>query len=109
LVVCDTNTTICFPSGRTELVIGRRDPSGAFAPDIDLARQGGAEKGVSRRHARISCREHQVYIEDLESHNGTYVNQKRLQARQEQRLCDQDTIWVGHLKLVFTVTKDPLA
>jgi pSer/pThr/pTyr-binding forkhead associated (FHA) protein len=82
-------------------LIGRRDPFGTFRPDIDLTDQGGAEKGVSRQHARIFCREKQVYIEDLESSNGTYVNQQRLDARHEQMLNDRDTIWLGHFKLVY--------
>jgi hypothetical protein len=107
LVVCESNTTICFPGGRTELVIGRRDPSGTFAPDIDLTEQGGAAKGVSRQHARIYCREAQVYIQDLGSNNGTYVNQHKLAARQEQALRNQDTIWLGHLEMVFAASKDP--
>ena len=68
---------------------------------------GGADKGVSRRHARILSREAQVYIEDLDSSNGTYVNRTRLAPHQEKLLCDRDTIWLGHLELVFAASSDP--
>lgn len=101
LLVCDTNTTICFPSGTLDLVIGRQSQFSSVQPDIDLAGQGGAEKGVSRQHARIFCRDDQVYIQDLESSNGTYVNQERLKPRVSCPLHNGDTIWLGHLKMIF--------
>jgi pSer/pThr/pTyr-binding forkhead associated (FHA) protein len=87
-------------------VIGRRDPYGTYRPDIDLADEGAAEKGVSRQHACVTYRDEQVYIEDLGSRNGTYVNQRQLKARQPHRLQDKDTIWLGHLRLIF-FARDP--
>jgi pSer/pThr/pTyr-binding forkhead associated (FHA) protein len=101
LTVCNSRTTLCFPDGKLDLVIGRRDQFGTFAPDIDLADEGGAQKGVSRQHARIYYRENQVYIQDLGSSNGTYVNQRQLKAKQSHRLHDRDTIWLGHMRLIF--------
>jgi pSer/pThr/pTyr-binding forkhead associated (FHA) protein len=44
-----------------------------------------ADAASSRRHARISVGGGggQVFIEDLDSHNGTYVNEERITARTE--------------------------
>lgn len=61
-----------------EVVLGRLDASRAVFPDVDLTNEQGSEKGVSRRHARISRREDQVFIEDLNSLNGTFLNGTRL-------------------------------
>jgi len=106
LQVCDSKRTICFPEGQFEAVIGRRDPYANYHPDIDLADEGAAQKGVSRQHACITYRDAQVYIEDLGSSNGTYVNQRQLKAKQPHRLHDRDTIWLGHLRLIF-IAGDP--
>jgi hypothetical protein len=106
LTACDSQTTICFPEGKLDLILGRRDPSSGFAPDVDLADEEGAEKGVSRRHARILYRESQLYIEDLNSSNGTYVNRRQLKRGELRWLQDRDSIWLGHLRLILFV-RDP--
>jgi len=61
-----------------EVNIGRLDPASASFPDIDLTSDGGLEKGVSRRHAKITRRGSEVFIEDLGSINGTFLNRKKL-------------------------------
>ena len=42
--------------------MGRIDPNGNIFPEVDLTYDGGAEKGVSRRHARIMRKNQQIYI-----------------------------------------------
>ena len=54
---------------------------------------------ISRRHARISLREDQYFIEDLLSANGTLVNGKRLTTA--QILKDGDQISIGDTTLLF--------
>ncbi|MGD9317576.1 MAG: FHA domain-containing protein, partial [Anaerolineae bacterium] len=58
-------------------------------------------KGVSRRHARISRRDDQVFIEDLNSLNGTFLNSTRLVADLTYPLKSNDQVQLG--KLVLTV------
>ena len=53
-----------------------------------------ALRKLSRRHAVIALKGDQVYIEDLESSNGTFVGGKRLDER-AQRLADGDTVMFG--------------
>ncbi|MBC6937822.1 MAG: FHA domain-containing protein [Chloroflexi bacterium] len=82
-----------------ELVIGRFDPDTNTSPHIDLQNFGGAEKGVSRKHAVILRHEGSLNIMDLGSHNGSYLNGQRLIANQPRVLRDGDDLRLGHLVL----------
>ena len=84
-----------------EIVIGRLDATHAVFPDVDLTNEQGAEKGVSRRHARISRRHDQVFIEDLNSLNGTFLNATRLVPELPYPLKAGGQLQLG--KLVLTV------
>ena len=57
--------------------------------------------GVSRRHARIVMEAGQATVEDLASHNGTYLRGERLS--RPARLADGDEIRVGPVSVVFRV------
>jgi pSer/pThr/pTyr-binding forkhead associated (FHA) protein len=84
-----------------EVVIGRLDASHAVFPDVDLTNEQGTEKGVSRRHARISRRDDQVFIEDLNSLNGTFLNATRLVPELPYPLKGGDQVQLG--KLILTI------
>ena len=56
---------------RPEIIIGR-DPSS----DVTIP-----SAGISRRHARLTREGESYMLEDLDSSNGTYLNDKRLTAR----------------------------
>jgi pSer/pThr/pTyr-binding forkhead associated (FHA) protein len=84
-----------------EVIIGRLDAERAIFPDVDLTNEQGIEKGLSRRHARISRREGQVFLEDLHSLNGTLLNTTRLVPDLPYPLKDGDRVQLG--KLVLTV------
>lgn len=67
-----------------------RDPGNAiqvFAP------------GVSRRHFQFSVENGQVYVTDLGSSNGTYVNNNRIT---KHLLIENDTITVGGINLRYS-------
>jgi hypothetical protein len=84
-----------------EVVLGRLDASQAVFPDVDLTNEQGSEKGVSRRHARITRREDQVFIEDLNSLNGTFLNATRLVPELPYPLKDEDQVQLGRLILTI--------
>jgi pSer/pThr/pTyr-binding forkhead associated (FHA) protein len=84
-----------------EVIIGRLDAGRSVFPDVDLTNEQGIEKGLSRRHARISLREGQVILEDLHSLNGTFLNTSRLVPDVAYPLRDGDQVQLG--KLVLTV------
>lgn len=75
--------------------IGRWDPdSGAF-PEIDLTNHD-AEAKVSRKHAKILCKNNQFFLEDLGSLNGCYINRgSRLIAGEPAPIKDQDELILG--------------
>jgi hypothetical protein len=82
-----------------EVNIGRLDTASASFPDVDLTSAGGLEKGVSRRHAKITRRGSKVFIEDLGSINGTFLNRKKLTPYLPQALKSGDELQLGRLIL----------
>lgn len=59
---------------------------------------------VSRHHAKIVRRGHQVVLYDLSSLNGTYVNRQRVV---ERVLSDNDEIWLGSkCRILFQADPD---
>jgi hypothetical protein len=75
-----------------EIVIGR-------SSDLDMVL---VEDMVSRKHAKISCSNGKITIEDLRSTNGTFVNGEKVE---QGRLKEGDRILIGTsiLKLVRTL------
>jgi len=102
VVVRDSGRIIEFPLTR-EINIGRLDAASATFPDIDLTEDGGLEKGVSRRHARITREGGELFLEDLGSVNGTFLNGKRLTPYLPHPLQTGDEIMVGRLVLRVSV------
>jgi pSer/pThr/pTyr-binding forkhead associated (FHA) protein len=98
LVVQGTNVPLPFPPGKTEIFVGREDPVSGVFPEIDLTDHGGDEGGVSRKHARIYVQGSQVYIEDLNSTNYTYVNQQKVTPGQPCPVNDGDELRFGRVK-----------
>ncbi|MGC8878543.1 MAG: FHA domain-containing protein [Anaerolineae bacterium] len=86
-----------------KLIIGRSDPTSQMFPEIDLAPYGGLEKGVSRRHARLSSRRGLIIMEDLASINGTYLNGRRLTPYLPEVVHDGDQLQIGSLPIRIEV------
>ena len=80
-----------------EIRIGRGDSSSGFLPELDLTEHQGAENGVSRQHARIQLTDRGVVLIDMDSTNGTYLNNYRLSAEQPYLLNNGDEILFGDL------------
>jgi pSer/pThr/pTyr-binding forkhead associated (FHA) protein len=81
------------------LRLGRVSPSSPV--EVDLNEIGAADLGVSRLHALMQYDNNNkgIYITDLNSTNGTYVNGFKLPANARSRLRDGDELQLGHLKL----------
>jgi hypothetical protein len=88
-----------------EVNIGRLDPASDSFPEVDLTSDGGLKKGVSRRHAKITKRGNEVFIEDLGSMNGTFLNRKKLIPYLPQVLKHGDELQLGTLILWISFTK----
>jgi hypothetical protein len=94
-----------FLLSAAESQIGRWDADGGVFPDVDLDTDDPEAK-VSRRHARVTFRDGQYFVEDLGSTNGTFVNRgKRLSPGMRQSLKDGDEIIVGKTFLRFRLVK----
>jgi hypothetical protein len=80
-----------------KLVIGRGGAAGLRAPDIDLTSWGAERYGVSRRHASLEIRDDAVFLTDLGSTNGTYLNAQRLSPGDARIVCSGDELCFGNL------------
>jgi FHA domain len=74
---------------RTPSVVGRESPNGIPLGDDEFA---------SAHHARIDARTDGIWVEDLGSTNGTFVNGGRVSA---ERLKPGDVLRIGQTELVF--------
>jgi hypothetical protein len=77
-----------FALDAERMTIGRRPDSDIFLDDVT----------VSRDHALLVRRGDDLFIDDLGSLNGTYVNRRRIES---QRLDDGDELQIGKYKLTF--------
>lgn len=59
-------------------------------------------EGVSRLHARVTRQEQKYYIEDLNSTNGTYINDMPLEYRQPKEIYPGDRIRFGAEEYMFS-------
>jgi len=77
-----------FESGQSSISIGRRSSNDVCVPNLS----------VSGNHASIVFEESGVWLEDLKSTNGTYVNGKQITRRE---IRDGDEIIIGKVRLAF--------
>lgn len=60
-----------------------------------------ANTQVSRRHAVVGCSSEGFYITDVGSSNGTWVNNRKLNAMERQLLQDGDVLRLGSIRIEF--------
>lgn len=101
LVVQATNTSLNFPMGKSELVIGREDPVSGHFPDVNLGPHGGEDGGVSRSHAKLIIQGNQCFLEDSNSVNYTHVNRQRLTPGTRHPLRNGDELRFGKIVVMF--------
>jgi hypothetical protein len=89
-----------------EVTIGRRDPVTNYVPELDLTSHAAYRLGVSRRHALIRQMGDELRLVDLGSRNGTFLNGKKVEANNPQKLRDGDLIRVGKIVLRVAFLKD---
>lgn len=80
----------------SEMLLGRRDPDQGFIPDIDLFDQETAtNRYISRRQARLFFREGILMLEDLDSSNGTGINNRLIPPHEPRPVKPGDKILLG--------------
>lgn len=85
---------------RQSLVMGRLDQDDDQAPDLDLTPHQAVEHGISRQHAVLIPSTDALYLVDLDSTNGTWVNGAYLEPGQRYAVNPGDRIELGLLKLM---------
>ena len=78
------------------VVIGRNPEYAALVVD---------HKGISRQHARFSVEDGTLYIEDLNSTNGSFVNDLRLTRNQTTPLRLGETVRLGPIRFKLSLTQ----
>ena len=101
-VINSTEKFELIPTYGTPMVFGRQDAEENFRPEIDLIPYGGFAGGISRRHASMTLINRRLHLMDMNSANGTYINDERLPPRKPVELRDGDKIRFGALSLTLT-------
>ena len=86
-------------SERNEFTLGRISDGQPIMPDIDLSPYQAYARGVSRLHAVLKREASRVFLMDLGSSNGTFVNGKRLSPNVDHAVANGDVIALGKLKI----------
>jgi predicted component of type VI protein secretion system len=91
------------------MVVGRGGAGEGDAPDLDFTSYNAASLGMSRNHAVFTYREDALYIEDLNSTNGTRINGFTIPPERSYRLRNGDELEFGSLRVSVRVMRVPLA
>jgi hypothetical protein len=92
-----TTPIVVIPKEKT--LLGRKDPTSGETPDVDLSLYAAYQMGVSRIHAFIHHDQSRLFLHDLGSRNGTYLNGQRLTPQQPGLLHDGDEVRLGKIVL----------
>ena len=96
LYIMEEDQPLVVPGLRPTTVLGRNFTN-APSEMVDFSRYG-SDSGVSRQHVQINF-SGAYTLEDLDSTNGTWLNQVRLAARRPYPLHSGDEIRLGSLRL----------
>jgi FHA domain-containing protein len=97
LVMRGQKRNVEFPIYQGDNFIGRADEKPV---DIDLEDQEPPDRvWCSRQHALVSFEDNKMFLEDLNSANGTYLNRARVYPGQRQALKVNDVIQIGNVQL----------
>jgi pSer/pThr/pTyr-binding forkhead associated (FHA) protein len=95
-----SRTTIGLNLDEGRILVGRSDEGEAADLGLDFAPYEGAEYGVSRVHAAFSYDDGAIFIEDLNSTNGTRINGFQLVPNHPYRLRDGDELEFGRARVI---------
>lgn len=102
--------TLCFQLGDgtvlnaptlKEISLGRRSRATDPVVTIDFQEHGGFQHGVSRYHAMIVVVKGALYLRDLNSVNGTFLNGQKLAPITSHALKNGDTLTLGDLSMTI--------
>jgi DNA-binding response OmpR family regulator len=89
------------------IILGRVDEHSDTNPDVDLGPYGAEAAGVSRRHVEIRAQDDTLYVTDLHSGNGTFLNGARLEPDKPCLLRHNDELRLGRMKVDIRTIVSP--
>lgn len=96
IVISGPHVGKMFKVDQSEATVGRSSKADMYVNDV----------GISRRHARLVAYGNDVFVEDMESANGTYLNGDRVKRRVQ--LEDGDKITLGSTTILKFTYHDRL-
>ena len=93
---------------RGDIVFGRGSGN-EDSPDIDLTNLDAQNLGVSRRHALMRPSANKLYLIDLRSTNGTYVNAVPVSLGMAQVVRNHDALAFAGLTCVVEIVSSPVS
>ena len=99
LAVPSVKKSMLLDVNKEKLFIGWRKEEIDIKPDVDLTHYGAFAMGVSRQHALLERYQGSLWLRDLDSKNGTYINKRRLPIDTRVRLYNRSVIHLGKLAL----------
>jgi hypothetical protein len=89
---------------RGDAVLGIKTPT---SPDVDIDVQAwnGHQLGVSRKHLCFRPTAHKLYVFDMGSTNGTYINGLPLGGSQAYGLGNGDVLTIGQMHITVSVVE----
>lgn len=84
------------------VILGREAESLEHIEHIDLSSLNAMHHGVSRQHCQFRRQGLQLIVTDLNSTNGTYLNDRRLETGKDEIVLHGDKLILGTLHLLVT-------
>ena len=97
LMAVDAPASLEFKIGEHDFLIGKKDSNDGVIL---------FSKMISRIHCKISCNDGDFYLTDLQSTNGTYINNRRLQPNQASGIKNGDIIRLADVEFRVVLEKE---
>jgi hypothetical protein len=91
------------------MILGRKTRGGSVFPDLDLGPYNAEEMGVSRQHLMLKQDEDRIMVMDMESANGTKLNDEWLTPNQLYPLRHGDELTLGTMTIKVELLMDPFS
>jgi len=98
LRLVDTGEIITI-TDKKDIAIGRATEGQMIVPDIDLTPFDAYDAGVSRLHVNIIIGESKITVQDLESANGTRLNDVKIASHIKHKLEHGNILTLGTFKI----------
>jgi pSer/pThr/pTyr-binding forkhead associated (FHA) protein len=94
---------------KDRMIVGRGGGSEDEMPDLDFSAFEAAAQGMSRNHAALTYHDDALYVEDMNSTNGTRINGFTIPPERSYRLRNGDELEFGSFRVSVRVVRLPLA